>query len=461
MIFFNTPEFKVGVLVVMIAGLIGVMSMKVAEGPGVMGRSKEHSFILDDASGLVRNSAVKMAGIKVGVIDDIVLEGGKARVKIVIDKEVPLTMSGQVEIRADGILGDKHVELVPGNPVDAALPAGAEIFSATDKGSMDKIMNEVGKITDSLGKLSETLTRAADGGDDGTTVGRILLNIENVTKDLSDITGANKNKINEIVDQVNGITSTLDGFVNDDSPDGFKAGWQKAVDSLHRIDTSLKNIEEITDKVNRGEGTIGRLINDEETVDELNAAIRNVNNFVGGAAEMETSIDFHSEYLTELADAKSYLSVKVQPGLDRYYELGVVDDPRGLVRSTSTTTTVDGGPSSTAEETKTFRNKIKFNALFAKNFYDFTVKGGIYENSGGVGFDYYLWRRRVRLSLEAFDFSDLYVRAYARYNIFKGVYIIGGGDNLLGEGDEVSSFIGAGIFITNDDLKTLASKVPL
>lgn len=118
MIFFNTPEFKVGVLVVLIAGLIGVMSMKVAEGPGVIGGSKEHSFILEDASGLVKNSAVKMAGIKVGVIDDIVLEQGKARVKIVIDKEVPLTLSGKVEIRADGILGDKHVELVPGNPVD-------------------------------------------------------------------------------------------------------------------------------------------------------------------------------------------------------------------------------------------------------------------------------------------------------------------------------------------------------
>ncbi|MCB0365123.1 MAG: MCE family protein [Bdellovibrionaceae bacterium] len=461
MIFFNTPEFKVGVLVVLIAGLIGVMSMKVAEGPGVIGGSKEHSFILGDASGLVKNSAVKMAGIKVGVIDDIVLEQGKARVKIVIDKEVPLTLSGKVEIRADGILGDKHVELVPGNPADPPLPPGAEIYSASDKGSMDKIMNEVGKITDSLGKLADTLSRAADGGDEQTTIGRILLNIEKVSKDLSDITGHNKGKIDEIVDQVHSITSTLDGFVNDDSPDGFKAGWQKAVDSLARIDTSLKNIEEITDKINRGEGTIGRLVNDEETVDELNAAIRNVNNFVGGAAEMETSIDFHSEYLTSIDDTKSYLSVKVQPGLDRYYELGIVDDPRGLVRSTSTTSTVNGGSPTTVDETKTFRNKIKFNALFAKNFYDFTVKGGIIENSGGVAFDYYLWRRRLRLSVEAFDFNDLYVRAYARYNLLKGVYLIGGGDNLLGEGDEPSTFFGAGIFITNDDLKTLASKVPL
>jgi phospholipid/cholesterol/gamma-HCH transport system substrate-binding protein len=459
MMFFNAPEFKVGVLVVTVSGLIAVMSMKVAEGPGILGSNSKHSFVLQDASGLVRNSSVKMAGIKVGVIDEIVLEAGKARVKIVIDKGVPLTMSGKVEIRADGILGDKHVELVPGNPVDPLLPDGSEIFNASEKGSMDKIMNEVGRITESLGKLSDTLNNAASEGDQSTTIGRILRNIETVSKDLSELTGKNKSKIHDIVDQVHGITATLDEFINDDSPKGFKKGWQKAVDGLHRIDATLKNIEEITDKVNRGEGTIGRLVNDEETVDELNSAIRNVNDFIGGAAQMETSVDFHSEYLTQMSDAKSFLSLRIQPGLDRYYELGVVDDPKGLVKSTSTSTEVNGGAPTITDETKTYRNQVKFNALFAKNFHDFTIKGGIIENSGGVGFDYHLLNRRLRLSLEAFNFNDIYVRAYARYNLMTGIYAIGGGDNILGRAGEFSSFIGAGIFITNDDLKALASKV--
>ncbi|MCB0362665.1 MAG: MCE family protein, partial [Bdellovibrionales bacterium] len=239
MIFFNTPEFKVGVLVVLVTSLIGVMSLKVAEGPGVLGRHHDHAFVLSDASGLVKNSAVKMAGIKVGVIDDIVLENGKARVKIKIDRDVPLTLSSKVEIRADGILGDKHVELVPGNPLDSPLPDGSEIFNATEKGSLDKIMGDVSKITDSLGKLSDTLRDAVNSGDQSTTIGRILYNVERVSKDLSEMTGENKDKIHEIVADIHGITSTLDDFINDDSPKGFKEGWQKAVNGLHRIDTTL------------------------------------------------------------------------------------------------------------------------------------------------------------------------------------------------------------------------------
>ena len=390
MILFNTPEFKVGILVVAIAGLIGVMSFKVASGSKIIGRGKEHSFIIENASGLVTNSTVRMAGIKVGIIDEILLKDGKAKIKIVIDKNVPLTISSSVQIRADGILGDKHVELVPGDPLDKALPPGSEILSIIDSGSMEQIMNEVGKIVNSLKRLSEDLTKSFDGQDGITSVGHILLNIEKMSKDLSELTGHNKIKINETIDEIHHVASTLGSFMSGDNLDRFQVSWQKAIDSLQRIDTSLENVEEITDKINRGGGTIGRLINDEETVDELNAAIRNVNNLVGGIGGMETSIDFHSEYLSEIDEVKSFLSVKIQPGLDRYYELGVVDDPRGLERLTATTTTVDSGTPSTSEQTKTFYNKVKINALFAKNFYNFTVKGGIFESSAGIGFDYYL-----------------------------------------------------------------------
>ena len=94
--------------------------------------------------------------------------------------------------------------------------------------------------------------------------------------------------------------------------------------------------------------------------------------------------------------------------------------------------------------------------FFAKNFYNLTLKGGILQNSGGVGADYYLVGRKLRLSLEAFRFSDLNLRSFARYDIIKGVYVIGGGDDLL-DSSASSAFFGGGIFITNDDLKSFAS----
>ena len=80
------------------------------------------------------------------------------------------------------------------------------------------------------------------------------------------------------------------------------------------------------------------------------------------------------------------------------------------------------------------------------------------ESTGGVGIDYYFFRRKFRFSVEAVGFDDGNLRAFVKYNFMKGIYVVGGGDN-LSDSDLSSAFVGAGIFITNDDLKTLASRV--
>lgn len=453
----TTPEFKVGALVVIVAGLIGIMSLKVSEGPGVFSGSKRYWFDVEDASGLVKRSAVRTAGIDVGIIENIKLVNGKARIYLLVNGDVPLKTSGMVEIRASGILGDKYVELIPGIIDDSELESGAQIMTARQRGSLDQLMQEIGKITETLSSLARTLDGATSGnGDNSNPIGRIILNVEKLTQDLAEVSGENKDKVHEIVERVNNITRSLEGFLADEGSEGFAAGWQKAVNSLSRIDSSLRNIEEITDKINTGEGTLGRLVNDEETVEKINTAVDNVNDFLGGVDRMETSLDYHSELLSEESLTKSYLNIRIQPGLDRYYEIGIIDDPRGVVDTTRTVTS--GSSTGDITEVRTYQNKLKFSALFAKNFYDFTIKGGIIENTGGFAFDYYLLNRRLKFSLEAFNFDDLHVKSYVKYDVMKGLYVIGGGDELADKNLK-SAFFGVGLFITNDDLKTLASKV--
>ena len=89
------------------------------------------------------------------------------------------------------------------------------------------------------------------------------------------------------------------------------------------------------------------------------------------------------------------------------------------------------------------------------------MKGGIIENTGGLGADYYLLKRKLRLSVEAFDFSKVNIRAFARYSLFSGLYVNAGGENLASQGgNAVNPFVGAGLFLTNDDLKLLITKLP-
>jgi len=329
--------------------------------------------------------------------------------------------------------------------MDPVLESNSQIQTAKNQAGLNDIIKEVGKIASSIKELADNFNRATSGdGDSSTPVGRIVLNLETITKDLADVTGQNKDKVNQILDRVQNLTRNLDDYINEES--------------LARIDNSIRNIEEVTEKINNGEGTIGRLINDEETIERINSAVEGVNNFVGSANKLTTSVDFHSEYLSGVSRSKSYLGVIVQPGLDRYYDIQIVDDPRGVVETTRT----ESNLTPTEEQTITYQNEVKFTVLFAKNFYDFTLSGGLIESSGGFAVDYHMLDQKLTLSAEFFEFNDLYIRSFARYKFFQGMYLLGGADNLLSaDNSGASGFIGAGLFITNDDLKNLISRISL
>lgn len=454
----QAAEFKVGMLVLVVSSLIAYMSMQVSNDPAYMGRSFDAWFLVGDAGGLVKGSAVKSAGIPVGIIKDITLQDGMARVDLTVKPDYKLFTSASVEIKSQGILGDKFIAITSGSPTDPPLPNGGQILNVKDSGSLDNVVASISDIAGSLKETAKALQESVT--QDGTRkhiLGRIVSNIETVTQDLAQMTTENKQGIKEIVAQVNSITKSLDDIINEAGEDSLKNQLKR---TMTRIDSAAKNIDEITTKINKGEGTIGKLVNDEETVEELNTAIQGVNDFLGTAGKTQTSLDFNSYYMGNIGLTKTNVGIKIQPGLDRYYYLGIVDDPAGVVEETDTVTTIKDGAVTEVNEIKTYKSKVKFNVLFAKNFFNFTVRGGLIENAGGVGFDYNMFGEKLKFSIEAFEFSNLNLRAQVQYNLWKGIYVLGGITDALDKQKKYSNYLGAGLLLTNDDLKLLLTSVP-
>ena len=193
---FKAAEFKVGALVLAVGSLIAFMSMQVSDDPSYLGRAKKAWFMLPNAGGLIKNSAVKSAGIPVGVIKDIRLQDGMARIEITVKSDINLTKTATIEIKSQGILGDKYVEVNPGSPTDPVLADGSQILLVKDKGSLDSAVGQIGDIAASLKDVAVSLKEAVT--EDGTRkhiLGRIISNIETITADLSSVTSENKDKI--------------------------------------------------------------------------------------------------------------------------------------------------------------------------------------------------------------------------------------------------------------------------
>ena len=68
----------------------------------------------DSVSGLKEGASVEIAGVRVGKVTSIILEGAQALVSLQINKEVPLEGDTIAAVRTKGLIGEKYIKLIPG-----------------------------------------------------------------------------------------------------------------------------------------------------------------------------------------------------------------------------------------------------------------------------------------------------------------------------------------------------------
>ncbi len=84
----------------------------------------EVSAKFTSATGLRRGAPVEMAGVQIGRVREISLDGEDAKLTLRLDENVELSRDAIASIRTKGILGDKYVSLSQGGAEKIILPGG-------------------------------------------------------------------------------------------------------------------------------------------------------------------------------------------------------------------------------------------------------------------------------------------------------------------------------------------------
>jgi len=448
------------------------------------------------ASGLKEDVPVEIAGVEIGRVREISLDGNKALVTLTIRQDVKLTRDVTAAIRTKGILGDKYIELIPGSPSAPPVQAGEKIVRTKAATDMDTLINTLGEVADDIKLITTAFTHVV-GGDEGEASIRVIMdnlkelvitlndtvrkNQADITKTvrnfsdfsgkLKDISDENTDDVHTIVANIRQASENIQTLIADlnqitstiNTGQGSIGKLIHKNETVDNLNTALVSLNHITEKINQGEGTLGKLVNDEETVDNLNATLSGLNDFMSKEKRFKTFLNYRGEYLFDSQDAKSYLSLRIQPREDKYYLLQVVDDPRGDTDITDITGTRNGTPFSEHIE-ETDKDELKFSAQIAKRYYDIAFRGGLFESTGGVGIDYYLFNDRLTFSFEAFDFDsekNAHLKFKADFTPFQHIYLTAGFDDFISDEGDESLFIGAGIDFSDEDIKTLLLSVPL
>ncbi|NVM21803.1 MAG: MCE family protein [Desulfobacterales bacterium] len=457
-----SAEAKVGLFVVIGIVILAYMSAKVGKFEYGWGRGYEVYAYFDSAEGLAEAVPVEIAGVEVGQVKKIELEAGRAKVTLQIKQDVEIGEDAKAAIRTTGVLGDKYVELILGSPEATPIKPGGRIEQTVSPTNIDTVIKQLNSIGADIKEITGSISGVLGGKEGEASLKIIVDNLRELAQALNETVQKNNENINRTLDNLAAFSKDLREIAATNK-DALSKILANSRDASAQLQETIVAFNQVTEKINRGEGTIGKLIHDEETVDNINTALSSINGYLQKEERFRTYVDYRGEYLFDIDDLKSYLSVRIQPKEDKYYLLQLVDDPAGKKTITETTTIVAGVPTTEYKE-KIVKDGIKFSAQIAKRYYNLGLRGGIFESTGGVAADYYLFDDRLMFSLEAFDFDPdekPHLKFKADYTPFQYIYLTAGFDDFISEDGNESYFVGAGLHFWDEDIKTLLYGAPI
>jgi phospholipid/cholesterol/gamma-HCH transport system substrate-binding protein len=500
-------EARVGIFVVLGLVILTYFTFRVSKLGGIAGKGYSLTVDFETAAGLEPKANVKMAGVPIGKVEEIQLVGNRARLVLRVDKGIRIPVDSVASIQTQGLLGEKYVEIQAGRQTDRVLPPGGRVANTQPPLNLDDMVRKLSLIADDVKRFTDTLAgtfgteegkkalaeilqnvREASlvlrnvAGENEERLNRILANVDRLTGDLKDISSANKEDLRITIANLRSFSQTLKeetpGLAKKLEAMGeqvsgvFGENRQNIKESIEnfklasaKLDNTLSSAEKVMAKIESGEGTLGKLVSDNTTIGTLNDTLEGINRFVRRSESIKTFLDYRLEYQAGPSEYKHYANLRLQPAADKYYLIGVVDDPRGKLDVNDSTSTVNGV--TTVSHTENFSNDLKFTALVAKRFSGLTVKGGVMESTGGVGLDYEIVRDRLTVGLDAFDFGrerslHPHLKAYGNYDIVKNLFITGGVDDILNSQNDLRTFFfGFGIKFADDDLKAVLGAIPI
>lgn len=449
------------------------------------GPPKNLTFEVEDASGIREGTAVRVSGVKVGEVVGVRLVGTKAEVEITVPADLELRSGTIAEMRAQGILGEKYVALVIGNGQVVEDPD----IQAKSAAGIDDITSVVKQISDELLVITKQIREGLEDPNGANRMENIVANIERLTAGLADTLNENRGDVRTTTSEI----ATLSQQLNRDIPALVKEMTDltrelkgMATDNKEQVNSTVRNIESlsanleeagasfksIAGKVDQGEGSIGKLVNESETVDNLNKvlvkaeeSLDQIGSFLDSTANINMDLHFRSEYLAEHETAKSYFGLRITPDDSKYYLLeGVSRENDYLPFETRETVTrtydADGNLLTTATTTEIDRaDELVFTGQLAYRFGDIFLRGGVIESEGGGGLDYLALDDRFKFSFEAFDFNrandfDAHGKIDFSYKFSDHIIFNAGWDDFFVSELE-SAYLGGGIRWKDEDLKVL------
>lgn len=275
-------EVKTAVLAI-IAIAILVFGYSFLKGENLLDNSRTFFAVYEDVEGLSRSSEVTINGLKVGQVTsiDFLNEQGQLLVTFTVKNDFPFSKNSIAEIYGGNIIGGKSLAIIPEYDQKVGIAqSGDTLESGKEEGIMELVNDRLtplqNKLESTIVSADSMLTAISEILDDTTRN-----NIRGTFKNLNATVSSFKVTADELQGIVRGNSEKLDRtFTNlDEMSSNFNRfsdtltsmDIQKITDDLEKV---VADFESVSEKLNNGNGTAAKLINDDAVYNNLDRATR-------------------------------------------------------------------------------------------------------------------------------------------------------------------------------------------
>ena len=270
-------EVKVGVLAIVCAGIL-YFGFNFLKGVNIFSPTDGYYGYFERSNGLTEQAPVYILGHKVGLVESINYDFTRTPafvVGVTIDKGIKLPIGTEMALIADGLLGGSAIEFIlPQTQSAEAYLWGDTLPTIVIPGLMENLQTGLLAKMDSL--LSETnhLIATLNSEVEEGSLRATLQNIERLTDDLKN-SGQDIRRLTH--DQLPGIISKIDTTMSDLHTIVADVRDAEIQNTIANLDSAINTLNQV---LKSEDGTLGLLLNDTELHDNLNTALKDLDNAV-------------------------------------------------------------------------------------------------------------------------------------------------------------------------------------
>ncbi len=405
-----TTEAKVGAFT--LAGLALFAGVIIMLSGFKLGGSKDYTLYAGfrQVVGIEPQSLVRLSGVPVGSVQDVRNDGRGVTVTMQINEGVQIPKNSQVVIGANGVMGDKFINILPGDS-NAGWVENGEYLQGQDEASMDDMVNNLTKLVVEAQNLLEGMNKVIGNGDFQASFIQMAINMRDATAHIKGMTAAmeavavnNQGNISQLLTNLNMTTASLNRTMN--SVESMMANLATVgadPQTAENLRITLDNIAKSSEQIRVITEGVAKVAGDEKTIEDAKATIHNARELTDKAKEVKKQLD----------------SIKTEASVDVLYSGARRDWDTNL----NFTVGMEQGPFlNMGVEDIGDTNRMNFQV--GKRQGAMAARVGAIHGEAGIGLDAY-GGKNFKFMADAYNFNDFTLRLGAQYRLAGDTWLFG------------------------------------